>query len=318
MSGTPPGARERVGFGIAAKNASDALGIIREAEAAGVRQVWSTAGGVPETDSLSFFAVAASETSKIRLGTSITQIYTRHPMVTAQQTRLIDELAPGRFRLGVGPSHREIMERRFGLEMRAPLAYLREYVAVLRGALWDGRVDHHGRFFDISFDRLAGRAPVPIMVSALGVRAYRHAGEISDGAISWMCPVPYLLGRAVPTLREGAAAARRPVPPVVAQVPVALSTDGTGTKVAAVAAVKRYVGMKFYTNMFTQAGFQLGDGAGLDALADSLVVAGDEQRVRQKLLDLLATGLDELLVMQLSVADEEDERRRLLGTIGSL
>ena len=136
-----------------------------------------------------------------------------------------------------------------------------------------------------------------MLVSALGQKAFRLAGEISDGAISWMCPVPYLLGKALPALRAGAEASHRPIPPLVAHVPVAMSDDRTTARTALFERLRSYAGMPFYAHMFAAAGLPVAaDGSGLDALADELIVAGDEVKVRQYLIDLLAIGLDELLV----------------------
>jgi F420-dependent oxidoreductase-like protein len=275
-------------------------------------------GGSGSVDPLTFYAAAASQTGEIRLGTSIIPIFPRHPMVVAQQALAIHDLAPGRLRLGVGPSHRHIIEGWYGLKMQSPLSYLREYLTVLRSALWEGKVDYHGRFFNVTFT-LPRRARVPLLVSALGQKAFRLAGEISDGAISWMCPVPYLLDNALPALRAGAGASRRPVPPLVAQVPVAMSTDKTAARAALIGRLRSYAGMPFYARMFSAAGIPVtADGSGLDVLADALIVTGDEVKIGQRLVGLLANGLDELLVTLVPVADEEDERGRLLRTIGSL
>jgi len=70
----------------------------------------------------------------------------RHPIVIAQQALAIHDLAPGRLRLGIGPSHRPIIEGSYGLEMPSPLAHLREYITVLRGILNEGHIEHHGTF----------------------------------------------------------------------------------------------------------------------------------------------------------------------------
>ena len=310
--------RERVGFDVQARNAVDALARVREAERAGVRQVWMTIGDAGQADTLTFYAAAAVQTTQIRLGTSIVPIYPRHPLVMAQQALAIHDFAPGRLRLGVGPSHRHIIEQMYGLSMKAPLAYLREYVEVLRSVLWEGRIDHHGTFFNVVFS-LPRTAPIPLLVSALGVKAFRLAGEISDGAISWMCPVPYLLNKALPALRAGAEARQRPAPPLVAHVLLAMSTDRAAVRAATRQRVLPTTISPFYTHMFAEAGVPVApDGSGIDALVDALVVAGDEAGVQQRMRELLASGLDELLITLIPVADEERERQQLLRLIGSL
>ena len=107
-----------------------------------MRQIWMAQPPVLP-DVLMIFGAAATRTSTVHLGTSITPTYyPRHPLVLAQQVLALYNLAPGRLRLGIGPSHRFIIEDIYGLQQRTPLAHLREYLEVLRAALWQGKVDH--------------------------------------------------------------------------------------------------------------------------------------------------------------------------------
>ena len=309
--------RGRVGLVIEARDVETAINKIRAAEQAGVQQVWMTQS-VGMLDTLTLFAAAAAHTTQVRFGTSIVPIYPRHPLVMAQQAVTVDSLAPGRLRLGVGTSHRHAMENMYGLSMSSPLAYLREYVEVMRQVLWEGRVDHQGKFFRVntSFPRTAR---IPLLVSALGEKAFRQAGEIADGAISWVCPVPYLLDKALPALRAGAQAHNRPVPPLVAHIPIAMSTDETAVHEAAMSRISYYTKAPFYAHMFAEAGFPIAaDGSGTDRLVKALVVAGDQVQVEKRLRELIAGGLDELLLMLVPVADEAREREQLLHIIASL
>jgi hypothetical protein len=130
---------------------------------------------------LTIFAAAATKTSKMRLGTAIVQTYPRHPLALAQQVLVLNDIAPGRLRLGIGPSHSSIIEGIFGLPQRKPLAHLREYVEVLRAILWEGKVNHHGEFFNIvvtpgGLVTSLNTARLPILVSALGEKAFQLAG----------------------------------------------------------------------------------------------------------------------------------------------
>ena len=88
----------------------------------------------------------------------------------------------------------------------------------------EGNVDHHGHFFNVvvTFPRTS---QIPLLISALGKKAFELSGEIADGAISWMCPVPYLLNIGLPALRTATAADGRSAPSLVAHVIVALSQD---------------------------------------------------------------------------------------------
>lgn len=309
--------RDRIGISLTAANPATRVAIIEAAEAAGVEQLWMTQSPMTP-DSLTVFAAAMGRTNRVRLGTSIIPTYPRHPLALAQQAATVASLGPGRLRLGVGPSHRPIIEPTYGLPMEAPLAHLREYVGVLRDILWKGQVDHRGRFFTAK-TTFSDPPQIPLLTSALSEGAFRLAGEIADGAISWNCPPAYLLDVALPALRAGAQAAQRPTPPLVAHAWIALSTDLTAIRAAARQRLAGYTRMPFYTTMFATAGYPLeADGSLSDALVDSLTIRGDEAAIIARIDELLAAGLDELLLTPLPVGDETAERERLFGIVGRL
>ena len=178
-------------------NAAAAVNTIAAAEAAGVRQIWMVQPPWSPDILTTFAATTTTKTSTVCLGTSVVQTYPRHPLVLAQQALSLYDIAPGRLRLGIGPSHRSIIEDIYGLPHRTPLAHLREYVEVLRAALWDGKVDHHGHFYNVVVT-LPRTSQIPVLISTLGRKAFELSGEIADGAISWMCPIPYLLRTGIP------------------------------------------------------------------------------------------------------------------------
>jgi len=308
---------ERLGLSIIATDAADAVNRIIEAERIGLRQIWLSQGGSGRTDTLTLAAIAAARTAQIRLGTAIVPTYPRHPLVMAQQALAIHDLAPGRLRLGIGPSHRPIIEGSYGLKMISPLAHLREYITVLRGVLGEGHIDYHGTFFQV---RATSRtAAIPLLVSALGQKAFHLAGEIADGALSWVCPVPYLLKEALPSLQAGAMARSRPAPPLVAHVVVALSTDEAAVQAQARRFLQYYAQLPFYIHMFQEAGLPVAaDGSGLDALVEALVIWGDEATLCSRLTELLANGLDELMVHPLPLSNEGKARERLLQVLTAL
>src|SRR5205085_7277818 len=113
---------------------------------------------------------------------------------------------------------------------------------------------------------------------------FHLAGEIADGAISWVCPVPYLLDTALPALRAGAQAQHRPVPPLVAHIPVTMSTDEAAVQAAAMQRISFYTKAPLYAHMFAAAGFPIAaDGSGVDTLIKALVVAGNPTQVEKRL-----------------------------------
>lgn len=295
-------------------SATRAVDFIRRAEARGVPMIWSVTGG-RSLDAMTVFAAAAVQTSQIGLGTAIVPTYTRHPVVLAQQAIALDQLAPGRFRLGIGPSHRPTIEGAYGIPMGRPLDHLREYLAVLRPLLWEGSVDFEGQYLRVK-TQVVGTARVPIYTSALRPNAFRLAGEIADGAISWMCPAEYLLAQALPALEAGAERANRPRPRLVAHVPVVLTTDRATMLELARPVVGGYGRQPFYAQMFATAGYPLlPDGTPSDDLLDHLVVWGNEERVGERLAELLERGIDELLVMLIPGAVPAEEEERLAGVL---
>ena len=314
-SSTQKPLRERIGLVVSGSDTKAAVAAIVAAEAAGVQQIWMTQS-TPLPDTLTTFAAAAVQTQHVRMGTAIVPTYPRHPLALAQQVLALHDLAPDRLRLGVGPSHRPIIEGVYGLAMPTPMEHLSEYVGILRTLLWDGKIEHMGRFYTIksSFPRTP---KTPILISALREGAYYVAGEVSDGAISWVSPVPYLLNRALPALRAGATRQSRSVPPLIAHIPVALSEDRPAVLAAARKQIGRYGRLPFYASMFAEAGFPVSEeGAMSDALLDSLVVSGSDADVTARLTELLHNGLDELLVMSISVTNSVEEQLRLAQLIG--
>src|SRR5258708_38586942 len=114
VSGRP--IRDRVGVTIEATDAIDAITKIREAEHAGVQQVWCP-GFAGVADTLALLSAAAVQTERIRLGTALVPIYPRHPLVMAQQALVVSDLAPGRLRLGIGPGAPMLVEDWYGFEV---------------------------------------------------------------------------------------------------------------------------------------------------------------------------------------------------------
>ena len=148
-------------------------------------------------------------------------------------------------------------------------------------ALWDGKVNHHGEFYNIeaTFPRTA---QIPIFISTLGKMAFQLAGQIADGALTWVCPVPYLFDIGIPALHSSATAVGRSVPILVAHVPVALSED----RASVLSAGHRFLDFyaPFYANIFSNAGFQItSDQAVSDDLVNNLVVLGNETTVARDL-----------------------------------
>ena len=155
-----------VGVAVGGAGIREIQAMILRAEELGIHAAWMTTGGA-RPDSMTAFAATAGLTENIKLGTSIVPTYPRHPLVMAQQAQIVAQLAPGRFRLGVGPSHRPTIEA-MGIEFNEPLAHLREYLQILKAILQGGRVDFDGEHYT-AHDGIA--EPLDIEIMGIGAAA---------------------------------------------------------------------------------------------------------------------------------------------------
>src|SRR5690348_16973288 len=93
-----------IGIGVTRPSPRLVIEAVVRAEEDGVPAVWSTVVGT-FPDAVTSLALAAARTRRIALGTSIVPAYGRHPLTLASQALVFADIAPGRFRLGMGPSH---------------------------------------------------------------------------------------------------------------------------------------------------------------------------------------------------------------------
>ena len=285
--------QRKIGVVVAGATSVAVLEGIEKAEHLGIHAAWLTTGGAG-LDALTLFAGAAVRTQNIMLGTSITPTFPRHPVAVAQQVQVLSQLAPGRFRLGVGPSGRAGMEETFGVNFRAPLGHLREYLRILRSLLQQGEVDLQGRYYKARA-RIASPTDVPVLASALGSRAFRLCGAQSDGAISWVCPGAYLQSVGLPSMKEGADRAGRPVPPLIAHAPVCVHDDPEEARAAIRRQFGNFARSPFYQQMFIAAGYpETSEGEWSDAMIDAVALHGDESTVSKKVQGLLAQAAKSL------------------------
>lgn len=310
--------QSNVGIAIHKPTAASMLNTMREAEAAGVTNIWLTTGSGP--DALTVFAAAAVTTRTVRMGTAIVPTYPRHPLVVAQQTADIAQLAPGRFVLGLGPSHANVMEGRYGIPYKKPIGHLREYVGVVKRLLSGAQTDFDGEHFEVHA-KLNYGADVPVIISALRAGSFETAGEICDGAVSWLCPAPYLRDVAGPAMARGAATAGKPTPKLIAHAFLALTTDPADVQQGVSEFLPHYPRMTNYQEMFAAAGYpEAREAKWSDRMIEAVVLHGDESQCRDQLDAFVRTsGCDEIILSIMFVgADRNASMQRALKWVAAV
>ncbi len=157
-----------------------------EAEEEGFDSLWYGGGG-RGMDVLVLLPLVGRGTSRIELGTAVVQTYPRHPVLMAQQAATVAHvIGGGRFTLGVGVSHRPVIEQGYGLSYDSNARHLREYLAVLGALLRRGPVRHEGEEY---------RAAAELGIAAGGAgagpgRRARRPGRWAPRASSPTAPSP--------------------------------------------------------------------------------------------------------------------------------
>lgn len=294
-----------VGIVIEGKTPSEILSMIKEADQLGIGAAWMTSGG-SYGDATTMLSVAASQTERILLGTSIVPIWLRHPIILAQQIQIAADLAPERFRIGVGPAHNQPMTEQWGIDFHEPLGHLREYIGVLKSLLQQGQVNLNGQYYT-AHASLPHPIDIPVMGSALRPRSFELCGEVADGAITWVCPFDYVRQTALPALEAGAKRSGRNTPPLMVHTPVCVSTDADAVREGIRKRLGYFPTIRFYELMFAQANYPDSSQTGwTDDLIDSIAIYGTETEVVDKLRNVIGWGASEVIASVIPVGPDRE------------
>src|SRR5215203_4068597 len=156
----------RIGLTGAGSSVEKMVRQAERAEADGFTSLWyaNAVGGDP----LAVMALAGRVTSTIELGTSVLQTYTCHPVLQANRVAATVAAigSPGRFALGVGPSHQPVIEDMLGMSYATPGRHTEEYVQILTALLRGESVRHEGQEFRVTAGPppLLDGAEIPVLV----------------------------------------------------------------------------------------------------------------------------------------------------------
>src|SRR5262249_39394880 len=115
-------------------------------------------------------AACAAATERIGIGIGVLNPYNRHPTLIAMEIGALDELAPGRARLGIGSGIASATER-MGLRADLPLAAVRDALVIVRAMLSGEEVNYAGRAFSaikVKLEYKPLRRELPLLMAARG------------------------------------------------------------------------------------------------------------------------------------------------------
>jgi probable F420-dependent oxidoreductase len=219
-----------------------------------------------------------ANTKTLIVATGIANIYARDPIAMYSAQQGLSEQSGGRFLLGVGVSHPEMVGPQRGHTYGKPLQTMRDYLTAMRQAPY--------------LARLPETKP-PVVVAALRSKMMALAGELADGAHP-LNVTPDLVARARGILGPGKL--------LCVEQKLILETDAARARSLGRGALANYLQLTNYRAAWKEMGFDDSDFAngGSDLLVDSLIAWGDEAALRRRIREHLDAGADHVCVSPLS------------------
>ena len=222
---------------------------VKKAEERGLRNFLVTESF---TDSLALAQHLASVTSKIQVGTGITNLYLRNPLIAALHAMTIDRAAPGRLLLGLGTSHVPLNSV-FGIDMARPLTALREYVTAVRN-IFDGKDEAAAA---LGLPSMKADNKIPIYLAGISPKSIHLTGELADGSLP-LNYAPHGLHEVVDGIATGAREAGRSASDV--KIGLIMHCCVCADKGVAMRSIRQtlsfYGRMPYYNRLFVRQGFE--------------------------------------------------------------
>ena len=257
-------------------------------------------------DALTALAVVSSKVSDIRLGTSVVPTYPRHPMMLAQQALTVNQVSGGRLDLGIGLSHKPVVEGMWGMSFDGPVGHMRDYLTILMALLHEGAISHGGKHLTSRGGIDVPADPPPVLVAALGPQMLKLVGKTADGTATWMTGPKTIQDHVVPVINDAAERESRPRPQVVAAIPVCIHTD----KEVAVEHAKRDFG--FYGDLPSYRAML--DREGLENSWD-IALTGSFEQVAEGIQEYVDAGATQVVA---AVYGPEESRQETVSRLAEL
>jgi len=279
---------------------------LRRAADDGFASAWMS--NVFGLDALTSLAVAGSQVPGIELGTAVVPTYPRHPAVLAQQA-LTAALAagPGRLVLGIGLSHKIVIEDMYGYSFDKPARHMREYLSVLVPLLDGNPVSVDGSTLSAHIGLSTPRAGrVPVLLAAMAPRMLELAGGQADGTVLWMTGPATVRDYVVPAITAAASAAGRPSPRVVCALPVCVTSDPDAARASVEKELAIYGQLPSYRAMLDREG-AAGPG--------DVAIVGDEDAVAAQIQALADAGVTDFGAAEVGRGEDRERTRSLLKAV---
>jgi F420-dependent oxidoreductase-like protein len=206
-------------------------------------------------EALAALAVAGREVPGIELATGVVPTFPRHPVTLAQEALTTQAASGNRLLLGIGLSHKPVIEGMFGHSFDKPLRHMREYLAVLLPLTRGEPVSFNGEVFRVSAGlQVKGAAPMPVLLAALGPKMLELAGELVDGTVTWVTGPQTIESHVVPIITAAASRAGRPAPRVAVGLPICVTSDADAARERAARTFQIYATLPSYRAMLDREG----------------------------------------------------------------
>ncbi|NKB99296.1 MAG: TIGR03564 family F420-dependent LLM class oxidoreductase [Pseudomonadales bacterium] len=243
------------GTGLVQKASTEAIiGHATQAHSEGFGSYWLAEHPTGGFDALTVLTAVGMKIPDLKLGTAIIPTWPRHPAVLAGQATTTNNTIKGNLTLGIGLSHEPMMAE-LGIGFDKPIRHLKEFLAVLMPLIQEGSVQVDGEMLSASarFFRQS-ESDLPVLVAALGPQALRVTGRLADGTIlAWVGPKT-IREHIAPTLNEAAAKADRPMPQIVASLPVCVTDSEAEVRATIGKGLRMYGQLPSYRAMFDREG----------------------------------------------------------------
>ncbi|HEX3923510.1 MAG TPA: LLM class F420-dependent oxidoreductase [Streptosporangiaceae bacterium] len=258
-------------------------------------------------DALTALAVAGSQVPGIELGTAVVPTFPRHPAVLAQQALTVATAVGGRLTLGIGLSHKIVIEDMYGYSFDRPARHMREYLEVLLPLLDGKQVSFQGETLRAGIGLSTPRpGRVPVLLAAMAPQMLRLAGQRTDGTVLWMTGPATVRDYIVPAITEAAQAAGRPSPRVVCILPVCVTGDTDAARDVANRVLSIYGQLPSYRAMLDREG---AEGPG------DVLVTGDEDSVTAQVTALAQAGVTDFVALDYTRGEDQQRTRALLKSL---